>query len=231
MSSGAREPAGKRSRLAQPAQVTDWVHSAVNLNTGQVLTTELDGPPTLASRAAALPRLGLPIDVPVPGSPPFYRLSVRYPYQASPEAWMSGDGVDGFTPWLEPVSQDGLLQFAPPRDWVPQPGCERGLRFNSRQLPEFRALLLTIPIAGNSWPGATGHVVVGYVEGAHDQGPPAFQAQVPVPSGDTVQIWLDVAYTPGTLLDPEFFLKIGAGVQLVEFTHATLGLPPPIIKP
>ena len=239
LSSGGGEPATARARLARPDEVTRWAHSAVDLNGGRVITTELAGPPTAEFRAGALARLGRPIDASLPVRPPFFRLSVRAPYQASPEAWMTGVGVDVWRT-VAPSPQafpEGVIEFLTPGpDWAPQPGDERELHFITTRLalPQFALMLLTIPITAAGWTGGgpPGHISVGYVDAASEGGPPAHQVQIPLaPGGASSALLLDIAYATQTLDQPEFFLKLEAGAGSVAFTHATLAVAPPIPTP
>src|ERR1700738_4045429 len=85
-----------RTRLPQRAEVSQWAHHVADLNTGQVLTTVLDQPPTLESRIERLSQLGSIFDSSIFGGPS-YRLTARTPYQTSPEAWLVGYGIDYFS--------------------------------------------------------------------------------------------------------------------------------------
>jgi len=72
--------------------IESHVHDAVDLATGQVVSTPYDDVPTPQERLARLRHLGFPGDLGVFGSPS-HRLSPKVPYQASPEGWL--DAYDG----------------------------------------------------------------------------------------------------------------------------------------
>lgn len=238
MNSGASGRAAAGDRPARPTRPNEWAHSAVDLNTGRVITTALEGPPTAEARAEALSRLGPPIGI-FPYDPPFCRLSPRVPYQASPGAFLSGVGIDWFSPESDYTAPDGhkygTITFLPPRPWVPGLGDLRALYFYFSQLNAGAALdpppvLLTIPLYGVSYPGAQGHVSVGYVELGHEQGPISGQVRVGFPDLGGV-LWLDVLYAPLSEIQPEFVLNIEVGLEEVIFTSATIALPPPVFDP
>jgi hypothetical protein len=91
-------------------------------------------------------------------------------------------------------------------------------------------ILLTIPLDGTSYPGARGHVSVGYVELGNEQGPISGQVRVGFPDLGGM-LWLDVLYAPLSEIQPEFVLNIEAGLAQVRFTSATMALPPPVFDP
>ena len=238
MNSGASGRRAAGDRPARPTRPNQWAHSAVDLNTGRVITTALGGPPTAEARAEALSRLGPPIGI-FPYDPPFCRLSPRVPYQASPGAFLSGVGIDWFSPESDYTAPDGhkygTITFLPPRGWVPGLVDLRALYFYFSQLNAGTALdpppvLLTIPLYGASYPGAQGHVSVGYVELGNEQGPISGQVRVGFPDLGGM-LWLDVLYAPLSEIQPEFVLNIEAGLAQVRFTSATIALPPPVFDP
>jgi hypothetical protein len=72
------ETQGFQHRLHELAETQRWVHDAVNLDTGQVLTFPLDRPVTPLSRAKRLSQLGHRVDASVLGGPR-YKLTARAP--------------------------------------------------------------------------------------------------------------------------------------------------------
>lgn len=237
MNSGASGRGAAGNRPARPKRPNQWAHSAVDLNTGRVITTALGGPPTEEARAEALSRLGPPTGI-FPYDPPFCRLTPRVPYQAPPgAAWLSGIGIDQFSPESDYPDPDGhqygTIEFVPPQGWVPQPGDQRALYFAFSQVDaglDPPPVLLTIPLDGVSYPGAPGHVSVGYVEVGDEQGPLSGQVRVGFP-GQGGLLWLDVLYAPRSEIQPEFVLNIEAGLEQVRFTSATIALPAPVFDP
>jgi hypothetical protein len=81
-----------RRRLDELAETQHWVHHVGDLDSGEVLTTQLDRPVMPLSRAERLSRLGHVFDDTSIFSGPRYRLTPRAPYQAVPEASFSVSG-------------------------------------------------------------------------------------------------------------------------------------------
>jgi hypothetical protein len=230
MNSGASRPAAAGNLPAWPERPNQWAHSAVNLDTGRVITTVLQGPPTAEARAEALSRLGLASDVSPLRERRLQSLSVRTPYQASPLAWLHGEGIDLFLPDIDTPTGpgDGQLLFRPPTGWTPTPADDRRLFFFFWQLRlgvAPRNVLLSMRLFGVPSIGEQGHVSVGF---AHETGPITTQVRVALPEPEGV-LWLDVPYSVDTQRAPFFFLNIEAGVAEIIFHSATISLPLPVV--
>jgi hypothetical protein len=228
---GVSGPAAAGNHQLWPERPNHWAHSAVNLDTGRVITAALEEPPTAEARAEALSRLGLPSDISPLTERLLYSLSVRTPYQATPLAWLRGLGIDRFYPELDtPTGQGyGQLQFLPPPGWAPSPTNRRELMFFFPQLRRGVApdlVVLSMRVFGVPSGDGQGHVSVGY---AYETGQPmTTQVQVALPEQEGV-LWLDVPYSPRTQLAPYFFLKIEAGVAEIIFNLVTITSPLPVV--
>ena len=91
-------------------------------------------------------------------------------------------------------------------------------------------MLLSIPLFGNSYPGAQGHVSLSYFHESGPMGPTSGQVRVGVPQQEGV-VWLDILYTLETQSAPVFSMDIETGVAAVSFSSATITSPPPVIHP
>src|SRR5262245_29659208 len=106
-----------RRRLDELAETQHWVHHVGDLDSGEVLTTQLDRPVMPLSRAERLSRLGHIFDDTSIFSGPRYRLTPRAPYQAVPEASFSVSG--GSLPFVSLLSYSSThdeVVWQPPRD-------------------------------------------------------------------------------------------------------------------
>jgi hypothetical protein len=130
-----------RDRLGRRADTRQWAHHVADLNSGRVLSTVMREPLTAKSRVEGLSRLGPAFEAILGGA--LYRLTPRTPYQASPEAWLSGFGIDY------------LNLRIPDIQWTPEgapstPGDMKGLFFYFSQLPQEWSLL-TISLRASPW--------------------------------------------------------------------------------
>jgi hypothetical protein len=187
-----------RRLLAELQETQGWVHHVGDLDSGEVLTTPLDRPPTPMSRAERLSMLGPPWDWTIFDGPS-YRLTPRVPYQASPEAFLIAELVS-FTTF------DDRITWQLPQN--PGPGQSGVLRAHFAVSPDRRSLV-SISLAGLSWPGAPGEVSVSVANNT---------ALVRVPIGEEfASHTIDVTFDPNV---PETdILMILQRIRLVDF-HA-----------
>ena len=94
-----------RRRVLELAETQRFVHHVADLDTGEVVTTELDRPVTPISRAARLSRFGPVFDPTIFGHP-IYRLGARTPYQATPEGWIELTRPTSTAPAVDTVYWD-----------------------------------------------------------------------------------------------------------------------------
>jgi hypothetical protein len=168
-----------------------------------------------------LSRLSSILDTTIFGGPS-YRLTTRTPYQASPEAWVVGDGIDYFSPRV-----DGI-------QWTPegapsQGGDRRDLFFYFSQLPAERSLL-SISLVAAAVAGTVGHVSVGYVPLDDEGGPVAGQVRIPLQDFDTEHL-LDLTFDSRGMDPPEFAMTLEANITWLMFTSVTLRTAPLVVFP
>lgn len=146
----AAHRAGRR-RIAELEEGQAWAHHVGDLDSGRVVTTPLDRPPGPLSRAERMSAIGRPFDHTIFGGPA-YRLSARVPYQASPEAFLIAEEVTL-------TAFDDRLTWRLPEDPPPGIAGSGALRAHFAASPEQRSLV-SIALAGQSWPGRAGEVSV-----------------------------------------------------------------------
>jgi hypothetical protein len=224
MSLGERAGRARQQRL--PTRTDQWIHSAVDLGAGQIITTALAGPPTAQERVAALSQLA-PALVGTTFGEPLVRLSARTPYLPGQQCFFEATTVDGFLPDSEVTAPDGnqygYIEWFTEPGTAPPPG-QRGMSFYFGQIPQLNPVVLSIPISGQS-----GHVSLGYVSPGQ-QGPPSGQVSVAFPATGAVQ-WLDVLYQPYATTNPYFLLSIEPDNVHAVFTYAVLELPSQVVNP
>jgi hypothetical protein len=197
-----------RRRLHEFEETQQWTHHVGDLDSGQLITTELDRPVTPLSRAERLSRLGSPFDPSIFGGPK-YRLTPRRPYQAAPEAWMRASGPSMFA-----TDSSGFIMWTTPRD-VESGFDPDSMHFLFAESPVGRSLL-TISVSGRAWPGTVGHILVAS---------PASSGSIHIPIGETfADHTVDLTAFPvgGPV---EAFIFILAGIQQllfrsIDFRHA-----------
>ena len=214
-------PSSLRTRMDRRAEIKQWAHHVADLNSGRIRSTVLREPPTSKSRLERLARLGSAFDR-ILGSP-LYRLTPRAPYQASPEAWLSGFGIDY------------LNLRIPDIQWVPEgapstPGDMKGLFFYFSQLPP-ELSLLTISLNGHAMSGTVGHVAVGYVPFGEEFAPPTGQVRIPIKPVAPEQQTLDLLFDPRGMEPPSFVMTLEANIGWLEFTSVTLRTAPLFVLP
>jgi peptidoglycan hydrolase-like protein with peptidoglycan-binding domain len=160
---------------AELPKVERFVHGAVDLASGGILTNEVARPLMAAARAERLAELGLEAN-PAALDAPSYRLTPQAPYQAAPEAWLdafdgsysAGPGVDRIWWRMPPTFPTEFMA-----------GCN----FSVRNLAPGPAVF---SLTFEAWPfqGATGVVVVDI--GAHRT-----EFEIGVPASQTVDIGFD----------------------------------------
>lgn len=204
--SGRASARGRYAPLAQPRR---WVHHAADLESGQVLTTELDGPMTPAARIERLARLGYVFDTSIFGRPS-YRLTPKVPYQAMPEAWLLAYALDYYDPFHD------VMAWSPPSDYNADLNDSRDLHFWFAVAPD-QWSVLSLALWGNAWPGVTGSVRL-----YSDSG----EASIPI-SDYLAEHTVDITFTH--LLDqaPEILMIVGSGIHHLEFRSVTFQAAPP----
>jgi hypothetical protein len=212
MDDAATAARARRRDLLERRETQRWFHHVADADTGGVVTTSLDRPVAPVSRAERLSRLGHVFD-PVFGAP-MYRLSLRTLYQAAPEGWVGIAEPTYCAPAVDTV------WWEPPRDFDVRTRF-LGLYVELSQTPQGRALA-SFSLAGNSFAGATGHLL--------------FQMQL-IPN--VVSIPVDAAFGHHTVdltfVPPQRSIDITmalvAGIEHLEFHGLTFGTAPLVADP
>jgi hypothetical protein len=200
-------PSGSiRDTLAELAEHQGWVHHVADSQGGEVLSTVLDRPPAPLSRAERLSRLGHPFDPLVFGWPT-HRLTPRSPFQASPIAWLSL-----YKPDIAMPDGEDLAFWSLPREPGAVGADPPGLRSHIGEPPQGHCVV-TLSLAGNSWPGQAGRVLVQVFTGSAPPG----SIRVPFEQGYSVHT-IDVAAVaiPGQPI--EVLVTLEPGLHIVYFS-------------
>jgi len=205
-----------RRRLWELEETQQWVHHVADLDSGEVLTTPLDRPPTPLSRTERLSRLGHPLGPPIPGGPK-YRLTPRKPYQAAPEASLNVAG--GARLFSYSAAQDEII-WQPPQDAT---GLDLGrMRAFFAESPDGRSLV-SIALTGNAWRGTVGHVLTSETQSG---------TSVRIPIGEVfASHTVDLVFVPRVGELSDVIMSLEAGIQILTFSSITFGLVPPVIDP
>ena len=212
MDDAATAAHARQRALLEHAETQRWVHHVADLDTGTVLTTTLDRPLAPVSRAQRLSGLGHAFDT-IFGAP-LYRLSLRRLYQAAPEGWIELSEPTYCAPAVD------VAWWEPPRDFDVRTRFY-GVYAELAQTPYGRALA-SFALAGNSFAGATGHLL--------------FSMQL-IPN--TVTIPVDASFGHHTVdltfMPPQRSIDISmglvAGIEHLEFHGMTFGPAPLIADP
>jgi hypothetical protein len=194
-----------RRELNELAERQGFVHHVADAASGRIVTTMLDRPPAPLSRAERLSRLGHPFDPSILG--PIYRLTPRRPYQASPLNWLTIYDAN----IARPDGQDHVF-WSLPRDF--NPPDPPGLRAYFGEPPAGRCVA-TLSLAGNSWDGQAGHVVVRAYGGSAP-------ASISVPFSSYAVHIIDIAVVPTPGNHVEVWADLKGGLHLVTFSSITL---------
>ena len=212
--------AAMRRKIAELKERPGWAHHVADAATGKLLTTKLRQPVTPLSRAKRLAQLGHQFDPSIFGTPT-YRLTPRYPYQASPlgylwfdwarEVMATGDGPDGYAWWY--VAEDI------PDDRV------GGVTAVLHEPPQGR-YLLTLHLGTWNLPGQVGRIRIEVRSYAGSE--PVLIASFGLAAHGDSWMWntFDLGFMsvpfPEHSLFVEMILESGSGLQIVEFTWLTL---------
>jgi hypothetical protein len=202
--------------LRRRPEVRRWAHHVADLNSGEVHTAVLDGPPTSTSRVEGLSRLG-PVTGTTVFNGPSFVLTTRTPYLASPESWVTAL-IDYFNPLVG-------MQWASP----PSPQNPRNLTCYFSQLPAERSLLTISLVAAAVSAPAAGHVSVGWVP-VHQGGPPHDVVRFPIQGPDT-EYTLDFTFERAGRAAPEFVMTLEPGIEWMLFNSVTLQTAPLVVFP
>jgi hypothetical protein len=189
-----------------------WVHHAVDLERGEILTTPLERPIWPRLRADRLSELGHRVDATVFGGQ-FYRLTPSRPYQASPEAWLEVSGSSYY------AAAGDVIWWEPPREFDPR-SLFLGLLFDALVAPSGR-LLASISLSGHSFEGTVGYLEL-WARGT------GTSVNVPVDSTFAART-VDFIFGPYDVpTEPEIGFAVLPGVQLLTFSAFSFGTAPPV---
>jgi len=205
-----------RRRLSELAEAQSWVHHAIDLDSGELLTTAVDDHVAAPSRAERLSRLGSRFDA-VFGEPS-HRLTPRRAYQASPEAWLEVS-----KPLYYAATQFDSVAWAPPRD-LDIRNDFRGMIFSFLGLSPARRMLASISLSGHAFEGTVGGILLET---------PFPQRTVHVPIGtDFGAHTVDFLFLPRSGGEPtEVVMGLLGGIELLTFTAITVRPAPPVLDP
>jgi hypothetical protein len=201
-------------RLLEAAERQRFVHHVADLDSGATATTELDRPVTPLSRLDRLSQLGHRFLGPIFGAPE-YRLTPKAPYQATPEGWVEVSRPTYYAP------AGSILWWEPPRDFDVRT-VFLGLHFTFTSVPAGRRSVVSMTMAGSSFAGATGHLLL--------------QAQL-VPNTVTIPITgsFGTHTVDFTFVTPQSSLTVVvalvAGIEQLTFSGASFGAAPPVLEP
>jgi hypothetical protein len=195
-----------RRELIELAERQGFVHHVADAASGRIVTTALERPPAPLSRAERLSRLGHRFDPSIFGGPT-YRLTPRVPYQASPLNWLTIYDAN----IARPDGEDHVF-WSLPRDF--NPPDPPGLRAYFGAPPAGRCVA-TLSLAGNSWAGQAGHVVVRAYGGSAP-------ASISVPFTSYAEHTIDIVVVPTAGNHVEVWADFKGGLHLVTFTSITL---------
>jgi hypothetical protein len=202
-----------RRRVLELAETQRFVHHVADLDTGEVVSTELERPVTPISRAARLSRFGPVFDPTIFGHP-IYRLGARTPYQATPEGWieltrptMTAPAVDTVY-WDLPRDYDFRADFA-------------GMFLTFTEMPTARTLA-SFTLSGHAFSGTTGTLT--------------FSMQL-IPNPVSIPVdanfghhTVDLTFVPPQRL-MYITMALTANIELLAFSGMTLGTAPLVLEP
>jgi hypothetical protein len=202
-----------RRRLDELAETQHWVHHVGDLDSGEVLTTQLDRPVMPLSRAERLSRLGHIFDDTSIFSGPRYRLTPRAPYQAVPEASFSVSG--GLLSYSS--TQDEVV-WQPPRDATgPLLGL---LRASFAEGPRERSVL-SILLSGQARSGAVGHVLIRESQAG---------ASIRIPITDAfASHTVDLTFIPRAGEPSDVIMSLEAGIGFLTFRSISFAAQRPVV--
>jgi len=195
-----------------------WVHHAVDLERGGIVTTLRDRPPTPVFRADRLAAIGQPVD---PGifHGPSYKLDASQPYLPGPPQ----ASLEAATASTYAAAAGGdVVAFDPPSDFDGRSPFI-GMIFDFAMAPWGRALA-TLALVGSSYDGTAGNV---YLSATWTQ----TEVWVPVDSSFGMHT-VDFTFGPPQGTDAaEIVMACDAGIQHLEFHALTLASAPPVLAP
>ena len=208
-----------RRRLDELAETQHWVHHVGDLDSGEVLTTQLDRPVMPLSRAERLSRLGHVFDDTSIFSGPRYRLTPRAPYQAVPEASFSvSGGSPRFVSLLSYSSTQDEVVWQPPRD--PTGPSLGDLRASFAESPKVRSVL-SILLSGQARPGAVGHVLIRETQAG---------ASIRIPITDAfASHTVDLTFIPRAGELSDVIMSLEAGIQFLTFRSISFAAQRPVV--
>jgi len=208
-----------RRRLDELAETQHWVHHVGDLDSGEVLTTQLDRPVMPLSRAERLSRLGHIFDDTSIFSGPRYRLTPRAPYQAVPEASFSVSG--GSLPFVSLLSYSSThdeVVWQPPRD-ATGPLLDL-LRASFAEGPRERSVV-SILLSGQARPGAVGHVLI--LESQTG-------ASIRIPITDAfASHTVDLTFIPRAGEPADVIMSLEAGIRFLTFRSISFAAQRPVV--
>jgi hypothetical protein len=204
------ETQGFQHRLHELAETQRWVHDAVNLDTGQVLTFPLDRPVTPLSRAKRLSQLGHRVDASVLGGPR-YKLTARVPYQASPEAALIVFSFADF-PYEYNALGDVIIMHV---SQTPIQALNGNMRFLFFVSSGTNLVTVSLPFSA-AWPGKVGHIRLWNFT--------TQTQQVHIPITSNVARTIDILFTPSEPNEvADIRMALEAGVQFITFESILFG--------
>jgi hypothetical protein len=199
-------------RLLELSQVQRWVYHVGDLGTGELTTTELDGPLTPRTRAAALSPFAPPPGITLGG--PSYRLTPRASYQASPEASTIASFLNDFD------SGNDLIGWEFPRSGAGQPAG--GIVWSFAVAPEANQALVSVSVSAVAYEGEVGQVVVEVQE--------AGMTKVPItdtPASHTI----DLTFSPLAGRPMAVNMGFESGLGGLTFSEIFFGPVPLVVEP
>lgn len=206
------EPAMRR-RLCELEEHQRWVHHAVDLERGEIVTTSRERPITPLLRAGRLSELGHLVDPTVFGGPS-YRLTPSRPYQPSPEAWIEA----AYPTYYAPAGE--VIWWEPPPDLDPRKFL--GMTFDFLVAPHGR-MLASLSLSGYSFDGTVGYLVLQAT---------GTQASVSVPVDSTFGAHtVDFLFGPyEEPREPEILMMLQPGIKLLRFNAISFASAPPVVE-
>ena len=205
---GARGRVGEtRHRLLELAERRRWAHHVGHLATGEVVSAELERPPTPLATARRLDAAGVwPRTCP---TGPSFLLTPRSPWLQSGAAYLSIYNPSTYRPF------DDTVGWEVPADHDGSPLLGLDAYFTAFPAD---AAVLSIDIAARAWAGRTGSVAVS------SQFPA--QASIPIDGqfrAHTIHLAVHASAQPGPRL-VDAVVVIGPGVELLTFRALALGV-------
>jgi hypothetical protein len=209
-----------RRRMYEVAETQHWVHHVADLDSGELVTTPLDRPPTPLSRAERLSQFGHRVDPTVFGWPS-QQLTPRQGYRHSPVAWLYAHHPALYSPFPLPES-DGVIEWSFPREFE---SPRLGMQF-SFAVPPVGRTVASVTLRGHAYENAQGKVrFIAYVP----TGPGQFEVPVDGSFGHhTVDFTFVSPPAPDRL---DILMGFWEGIEEMAFAGISVGAEPPWIEP